>query len=110
MPVPAFSAKKIKGKHSYDLAREGQLIQQDKEMIFDQVEILQYQFPLIDLELTVWSGTYIRSVAYRLWQQYGMGGLLTQLRRTSIWLVSVPTVNTHGDEKLVIGEIDGSMM
>ena len=105
MPVPAFSAKKIKWAHSYDLARSGTLIQQHKMMTFDTIQVLSYHFPTIQLEVTVWSGTYIRSLAYRIGTQYEMGGLLTSLRRICIWPVHVPTHNTHGDDKLIIGEI-----
>lgn len=97
--------QKIKWAHSYDLARSGTLIQQHKMMTFDTIQVLSYHFPTIQLEVTVWSGTYIRSLAYRIGTQYEMGGLLTSLRRICIWPVHVPTHNTHGDDKLIIGEI-----
>lgn len=105
MAVPAFSAKKIKWTHSYDLARSGTLITQNKIMIFDKIQIMDYTFPLLQLEVTVWSGTYIRSLAYRIWQHYGLWGILTNLRRLSIGPITIPTINTYGDNKLFIGEI-----
>jgi tRNA pseudouridine55 synthase len=105
MPVPAFSAKKIKWAHSYDLARAWHLIQQNKMMKFDHYHIIGYVFPVLTIEVTVWSGTYIRSLAYRLGQQFGCGGILTSLMRTSIGAVSLPVDNTLWDEKLSIQEI-----
>lgn len=47
-------------------------------------EILKYDFPILQLKLDVGSGTYIRSIAYRLGKELGLGGTLIQLRRTSI--------------------------
>ena len=47
-------------------------------------EILKYEFPILQLKLDVGSGTYIRSIAYRLGKELGIGGTLIQLRRTSI--------------------------
>jgi tRNA pseudouridine55 synthase len=47
-------------------------------------KILDYNFPELKLELNVGSGTYIRSIGYRLGQEFGLGGVLTSLRRTSI--------------------------
>jgi len=33
----------------------------------------------------VGSGTYIRSIAHRLGEQFGLGWILTALRRTKVW-------------------------
>ncbi len=84
LPLPAFSAKKIAWKKSYDDARSGKIREENKVMKIQKYEILQYTFPILQLRLDVGSGTYIRSVAYRLGHQFGIGGTLIQLRRTSI--------------------------
>jgi len=84
LPLPAFSAKKIAGKRSYDEARAGNIREEKKVMKVQKYEILTYEFPLLQLKLDVGSGTYIRSIAYRLGQQFGIGGTLIQLRRTRI--------------------------
>jgi len=84
LPLPAFSAKKIAGKKSYDDARAGNIREENKVMKVQKYEILKYDFPILQLKLDVGSGTYIRSIAYRLGKELGMGGTLIQLRRTSI--------------------------
>lgn len=53
-------------------------------MKVQKYEILKYEFPILQIKIDVGSGTYIRSIAYRLGQQLGMGGTLIQLRRTRI--------------------------
>ncbi|MCX6823607.1 MAG: hypothetical protein NT085_00565 [candidate division SR1 bacterium] len=84
LPLPAFSAKKIAGKKSYDDARAGTIREENKVMKVQKYEILKYDFPILQLKLDVGSGTYIRSIAYRLGKELGMGGTLIQLRRTRI--------------------------
>ena len=84
LPLPAFSAKKIAGKKSYDDARAGNIREENKVMKVQKYKILTYDFPILQLKLDVGSGTYIRSIAYRLGKELGMGGTLIQLRRTSI--------------------------
>lgn len=84
LPLPAFSAKKREGKRSYDEARAGNIRKENKVMKVQNYEILKYEFPILQLKLDVGSGTYIRSIAYRLGRELWMGGTLIQLRRTSI--------------------------
>ena len=84
LPLPAFSAKKIAWKKSYDDARAGKIREENKVMKINGYEILKYEFPILQLKLDVGSGTYIRSIAYRLGKELGIGGTLIQLRRTSI--------------------------
>ena len=84
LPLPAFSAKKIAGKKSYDDARAGTIREENKIMKVQKYEILTYDFPLLQLRLDVGSGTYIRSISYRLGKDLWMGWTLIQLRRTSI--------------------------
>lgn len=95
LPLPAFSAKKIAGKKSYDDARAGNIREENKVMKVHSYEILSYDFPLLQLKLQVGSGTYIRSIAYRLGQHLGMGGTLIQLRRTSIGDRDIETIKNR---------------
>jgi len=85
LPIPTFSAKKKDGKRSYHLARKGTAVEESKEMKIYSYKIIKYEFPLLELELEVGSGTYIRSIAHRLGEQFGLGGILTALRRTKVW-------------------------
>jgi tRNA pseudouridine55 synthase len=109
LPLPAFSAKKIAGKKSYDDARAGNIREEKKVMKVHGYEILMYEFPLLQIALDVGSGTYIRSIAYRLGQQLGIGGTLIQLRRTRIGDRDVETIknweelhNTYKDKEEII--------
>ena len=109
LPLPAFSAKKIEGKKSYDDARAGTIREENKVMKVQKYEILTYDFPLLQLKLDVGSGTYIRSIAYRLGKELWMGGTLIQLRRTSIWDRNIDTLpnwenlhNTYKEKEEII--------
>ncbi len=95
LPLPAFSAKKIEGKRSYDDARSGNIREENKVMKIQSYEILKYDFPLLQIKIHVGSGTYIRSIAYRLGKELGMGGTLIQLRRTSIGNWDIETINNR---------------
>lgn len=92
LPLPAFSAKKIAGKRSYTDARAGKIREENKVMKINGYEILTYEFPILQLKLDVGSGTYIRSIAYRLGKELGLGGTLIQLRRTSIGDIDIDKI------------------
>jgi len=66
MPLPPFSAKKVDGKKRYDMARQGNTDIVYQDMIFHSIEIIDIAFPLVKISCHVASGTYIRSLAYRL--------------------------------------------
>jgi len=83
-PLTPFSARKIKGKKLYEYAREGNPIFLDSEMQLLWYEILEYAFPELKIQLHVWSGTYIRSIAHRIWEQLWLWGILTALHRSKV--------------------------
>lgn len=84
LPIPAFSAKKVAGKRLYKSAREGKEIKVDREMNVYHYEIVSYEWPLLKVTFDVGSWTFIRSIAHRLGEQLGTGGVIRELRRTSI--------------------------
>ena len=85
LPLTPFSAKKKDGKKLYELARNWNQIIENKLMKTYWYEILEYNFPTLKLKLDVWSWTYIRSIWHRLWEQFWLGGILTELRRIRVW-------------------------
>ncbi len=97
LPLPPFSAKKINGQKRYDLARKGEQEIVWQDMKIHKYKIIDYTFPEIKIEIEVWSGTYIRSIAYRLGTQLHTGGILTQLQRTSIKNITLPTPTEDKD-------------
>lgn len=83
--VPRFSAVKINGQRAYKLAREGKDIEMPRRKVkIYQLEILDYQWPLLKLRCAVSSGTYIRSLAEDIGEKLGVGGYLVELRRTKV--------------------------
>ena len=108
LPVPAFSAKKKDWKRSYALARKGKQEISYKDMKIYWFEILEYNFPFLKISLDVGSGTYIRSIAYWLGKQFGLGWVLTQLRRTSIgeWKMDALKMQDVENSQIKFCEID----
>jgi len=85
MPLPSFSAKKVNWKKLYDLARDWVDLNLSRVMKIYNYEILEYNFPVLKVKINVWSWTYIRSIAYWLWQEFWIWWVLSYLRRTRIW-------------------------
>ena len=85
--APAYSAKKVKGKKLYELARAGQDVEHlrpTKKVDVTELIITDYNFPVLKFRVTCSSGTYIRSLANDIGEQLGCGAYLTELRRTRI--------------------------
>ena len=80
-----YSAKKVKGKKLYELARKGIEIERtpvDIE-IFD-ITIEQFDFPLLTLTVSCSCGTYIRTLAHDIGEALGVGAYCEELQRTRI--------------------------
>ncbi len=88
---PEFSAKRIKGKRAYELARAGKKVElKPVEVEFKEIEILSLNLPeQLTVRLKVSKGTYIRSFARDLGRKLNTGAYLTGLRRTKIGDYSV---------------------
>jgi len=82
---PIFSAKKINGQKAYDLARQGQIPKLKSVQInINEIKILKYKYPYLDLKITCSKGTYIRSIAHDLGKKLKTGGMLVKLKRTNV--------------------------
>ncbi|MBU2101581.1 tRNA pseudouridine(55) synthase TruB [Patescibacteria group bacterium] len=82
---PIYSALKIKGVPSYKLARKGLIPKLEKRKVrIDQLEIVKYHPPELQIRATVSSGTYIRSLAQDIGKELGVGGYLVKLKRTRV--------------------------
>lgn len=106
LPLPTFSAKKQNGKRLYKDARKGKAEIQEKAMKIYSYQIIDYHFPLLKIKLEVGSGTYIRSIGYRLGQQLGLGGALIELERTSIWPRSLEQISKNSSAQGRIKGVD----
>jgi len=82
---PMFSAKKVKGKKLYELARKGIEIKREPHKIkIYNIEILDYSFPLLKIKVKCSYGTYIRTLAHDIGQMLLCGAYLEELQRTAI--------------------------
>lgn len=83
--VPAYSAIKINGQRAYKLARQGKApeMPERKVQIYD-IKIKSYDWPYLKISCHVSSGTYIRTLGEDIGKKLGVGGYLTELRRTKI--------------------------
>jgi tRNA pseudouridine55 synthase len=91
---PQYSAKKIKGKKAYELAREGKRVElKPKKIQIYEFKILEYNYPYIKLEILCSTGTYIRTLIKDLARKLGTYATATELRRTEIGSFSIKDVN-----------------
>lgn len=82
---PLFSAKSVDGKRAYVMARKGEQVDLKPQRIrINQLKLLDFRLPEVELEVHCGKGTYIRSLARDLGNQLGSGAHLTGLRRTRI--------------------------
>lgn len=82
---PIFSAKKVKGRPAYELARKNQVV----ELKAVEVEIYEYKLKEVEgavarFVIECSSGTYIRSLAHEMGQKLGCGAHLAEITRTAV--------------------------
>jgi tRNA pseudouridine55 synthase len=81
---PSFSAKKIQGRRSYALAREGRTPHPAPVLVTAHaIEVLAVDREIVTLRVVCSAGFYIRSLAHDLGDRLGTGGHLMALRRTA---------------------------
>jgi tRNA pseudouridine55 synthase len=79
LPIPQASAVKIAGERAYTLHRRGQVVEMPmRRSTVHSLRIRRYEPPLVELDLHVSSGTYVRALADAL------GGPCRTLRRTAV--------------------------
>lgn len=82
---PMFSAKKINGQRLYKLARKGkEVVRQPSLITIYEIELLKYNWPLLEIKIKCSSGTYIRSLANDIGAALNCGAYLENLQRTKI--------------------------
>lgn len=92
---PVFSAIKINGQRAYKIARSGKkIVMPKRQVVVNDIKIINYKYPRLTLETSVSSGTYIRSLAFDLGQILGTGAYLENLRRLSVGKFSVKDSQT----------------
>ncbi len=104
---PAHSAMKVDGRRAYELARKGEDPGlKARPVRIHAIDIVSYDYPLLQIDIRCGKGTYVRSLARDLGQALGVGGMLVGLRRTVVGEFSIersvrpedlPDAMTQGD-------------
>jgi tRNA pseudouridine55 synthase len=82
---PAYSAAKVAGRRAYALARQGREVELAPRVVqIYGIDILEYAYPRLELEVRCGKGMYIRSLARDLGERLGCGALVQTLRRTRV--------------------------
>jgi tRNA pseudouridine55 synthase len=82
---PVYSAKKIQGNRSYHLARAGRPAELAPRLVrIDRIDLMNYSWPRLELEIACGGGTYVRSIARDVGEDLGCGGFVETLVRTRI--------------------------
>ncbi len=82
---PAYSAAHVAGRRAHQLARKGlEVVLAPRRVRIDRIDVRDYAWPILDLEVHCGKGTYIRSIARDLGALFGVGGYVAKLRRTRI--------------------------
>ncbi len=87
---PAFSACKVDGTRAYKMARKGKEVElQAKELVIDEIELLDFVPPLATIRVVCSKGTYIRALARDIGVALNSGAHLTALERRRVGDVSI---------------------
>lgn len=89
---PTYSAKKIRGRRMYAVARRGEDPGEQPpapEVTVHSIDLLDIQLPEVIFEVRCGSGTYIRAIARDVGRALRVGGHLRELRRLSVGPFSV---------------------
>ncbi len=82
---PIYSAVKVDGKRAFDYARKGEEVElKAKLLVIDELEILKFELPILQIRVVCSKGTYIRALARDIGLALGSGAHLTALERTRV--------------------------
>ncbi len=82
---PLYSAIKIAGQKAYDIARRGESVElAAREIEIHALEIIAYDYPRLELDITCGSGTYVRALGRDLAERLGTAAVMSGLVRTAI--------------------------
>ena len=88
--IPSYSATKVNGVAMYKLARQKKAFKpKSKTVIFHEISVLDYQEPIVEVDILCGKGTYIRAFARDLGKGLDCSAYLYGLRRTAIANYSV---------------------
>ncbi len=87
---PVYSAVKVDGKRAYDYARDGQQVElKPKLLVIDEIEVLEFNLPILKIRVVCSKGTYIRALARDIGLALQSGAHLIALERIRIGSVKL---------------------
>ena len=87
---PMYSAVRHQGKRLYELARAGIRVERRSRLTrIYHLELIDWQLPIVTVEVVCGKGTYIRSLAHDLGQTLGCGASLRSLVRLRCGLFDI---------------------
>lgn len=97
---PSFSACKVDGHRAYKMARKGHEVElKPKQLVIDEIELLDFTMPRATLRIVCSKGTYIRALARDIGRAMNSGAHLVELRRTRVGDIRVE--NCYTVEQLI---------
>ena len=82
---PARSAVKVGGRRAYAMSRRGESVTLEPRPVeIYELDLVRYQWPMIEITVCCGKGTYIRSLARDIGGHLGTGGHCATLRRTAV--------------------------
>ena len=89
---PAHCAVWVGGRRAYKIARSGGQVDLAPRLVtIHAVELLRYEYPSLEIDVTCGSGTYIRSLARDIGAALGVGGHCARLTRTAVGVFRLET-------------------
>ena len=87
---PMYSAKKVKGRKLYELAREGVVIERKPcAVVIHDITVQEISLPFVTFTVRCSKGTYIRSLCRDIGEKSGCGGCMAALTRTNVAFFSI---------------------
>lgn len=94
----AYSALKIRGTPAYKLARRGeQPVLSPRRIVVHEIQLIDYCYPQLTLDVLCGSGTYIRALGRDLAQSMGTAAVMSALVRTAVGSFDVGWASTVDD-------------
>ena len=82
---PMYSAIKVGGQPLYKLARKGFSVErQEREITVNEMDLLSFDPPYLDLKISCSKGTYIRTICDDIGKVLGSGAHMVSLTRTRV--------------------------
>ncbi|HCE48560.1 MAG TPA: tRNA pseudouridine(55) synthase TruB [Prevotellaceae bacterium] len=92
---PEYSACKVNGEHAYKLIRKGKEVKlKPKTLVIEEIELLSYDKPEMQIRVVCSKGTYIRALARDIGEALHSGAYLTGLKRTRIGDIRIADCHT----------------